>query len=72
VLHEFQIKGHDAAWISGGSHIVRFVDGNGTPVAGSQRTVGRNTLVWSTDAANYRIETDLPEEESIAIAQSLP
>lgn len=72
VLREFTIKGNNAAWISGGNHIIEYVDGQGRPVAGSQRTVDRNTLVWSTAFANYRIETDLPEAEAIAVAESLP
>ena len=72
VLHEFTIDGNPAAWISGGNHIIEYREASGTPVAGSQRTVGRNTLVWSTPNANYRIETDLSEAEAVAIAESLP
>jgi hypothetical protein len=72
LLREFTIDGNPAAWISGGHHIVSYTDAEGTPVAGSQRTVDRNTLVWSTATTNYRIETDLPLDDAIVIAESLP
>lgn len=72
LLREFLIGGEPAAWISGGNHIVTFIDARGTPVVASQRTVSRNTLVWSTNYANYRLETDLSEAEAIAIAEQLP
>lgn len=72
LLQEFTIDGNPAAWISGGRHIVSYTNADGTPVAGSQRTVDRNTLVWSTASTNYRIETDLPLEDAVAIAASLP
>jgi hypothetical protein len=72
LLREFTIDGDPAAWISGGHHIVRYIDASGAEVAGSQRTVARNTLVWSTAASHYRIETDLSQEEAVAIAETLP
>jgi hypothetical protein len=71
-IEDLTIKAHPATWISGGAHIVRFIDANGHEVAASVRTVGRNTLIWRTEAFFYRIETDLPEAEAIRIANSLP
>jgi hypothetical protein len=38
----------------------------------SFRQVDRSTLIWRTDAAFYRIETDLPMEDAIRIAETLP
>jgi hypothetical protein len=67
-----EVSGQPAYWISNGSHVVRFVEG-GTVVAGSERTVERNTLVWqAASGINYRMETDLSLEEALAIAETLP
>lgn len=71
-IRDLTVNGEPARWISGGSHIIRFVDRFGREVTASQRTVDRNTLVWRTDYAFYRIETALPLEEALRIAESLP
>jgi len=72
VLEQMTVNGRPAYWIQGGGHIVRFIGPDGKEVAGSQRTVLGNTLVWRGEATNYRLETDLPKERAIAIAASLP
>jgi hypothetical protein len=67
------VGGQAAYWIAGGGHIVRFVDASGTVVAGSERTVERNTLIWqSASGTNYRLETDLTQAEALALAETLP
>jgi hypothetical protein len=72
VLRETTIRGNSAYWIAEGSHIVRFVDREGREARGSVRTVERNTLIWRTDRLFYRLETDLPFEEAVRVAESLP
>lgn len=72
VLTDLTINGQPARWLSGGGHIVTFVDRDGNEIAASQRTVDRNTLVWRTPYAFYRIETDLSLDEIVAIAKTLP
>jgi hypothetical protein len=73
VLRETTVNGQPAWWISGGGHIVRFVGHDGMVVAGSERTVERNTLAWrSATGMNYRMETDLSFPEALAIARILP
>ena len=73
VLEELTVNLQPAYWISNGSHIVRVVDARGTVVAGSERTVDRNTLVWrSATGINYRLETDLTRDEALEIARTLP
>ncbi|HEX6030386.1 MAG TPA: hypothetical protein VFY90_03070 [Tepidiformaceae bacterium] len=73
VLEEVSVNGQPAYWISGGGHIVRFVNAGGTVVAGSERTVERNTLIWqSASGTNYRLETELSKDEALALAKSLP
>jgi hypothetical protein len=73
LLAETSVNGQPAWWIEGGGHIMRFVGSDGTVVAGSERTVDRNTLAWrSASGMNYRMETDLQMQEAVAIAQTLP
>jgi hypothetical protein len=72
-LAEAEVSGRPAYWISGGPHFMRFLGPDGTPVAGSSRTVQRNTLVWrGPDGTNYRLEIDGTLEEALLIANSLP
>jgi hypothetical protein len=72
-LSEQQVAGRPAYWISGGPHFMRFLGPDGTPVAGTARTVERNTLVWrGPGGTNYRLEIDGSLEEALAIANSLP
>lgn len=71
-ITDLTVNGRPATWISGGAHIVRFTDGDGREAAASVRTVDRNTLIWRTEAAFYRIETDLTLDEARRIAESLP
>jgi hypothetical protein len=65
------INGRPAYWIGGGPHIVTFFDDRG-PVPGSERTVARDTLIWRTDRAFYRMETTLPRLEAMRVAETLP
>ena len=61
-------------WIEGGSYLVRFVDEEGEVVAGSERTVDRNTLIWqgAESGRYYRLESGLSLEEAVGIAERLP
>jgi len=59
-------------WVESGGHIVRFFDAEGEPVAGSERTVERNALIWRHEERFFRLESDLSLEEALAIAESLP
>lgn len=61
-----------ARWISGGPHLVAFYDASGAFVEDTQRTVERNTLIWRTDTALYRMETNLDLAAALAIAETLP
>ena len=73
VLVETSVNGQPAWWIEGGGHIMRFVGPDGTVIAGSERTVERNTLAWrSASGMNYRMETDLELSDALAIAETLP
>jgi hypothetical protein len=60
----------DARWLTG-EHLVYYTL-NGQFVEGSQRTVIRNTLVWRTPTAFYRLETSMRLDEALQIARTLP
>lgn len=68
-----QVNGQFGYWISGGSHVVRFINADGDEVFGSRRTIDRNVLIWrSASNTFYRLETSLPLEEAVAIGARLP
>jgi hypothetical protein len=71
-LRDVVVGRQPGRWLAKGPHTVRFVDGRGTEVPGSARVVERNTLIWRTPAAFYRIETDLALAEALRIAETLP
>ncbi len=72
-IEEFELRpGVPARWISGGPHIVWFMLPDGLFLKSSERTIERNTLIFSTDRAFYRIETDLSRLDASRIAETLP
>ncbi len=73
ILEQLTVGGKPAYWLGGGGHIVRVIGPDGKEVAGSERTVDGNTLVWRGALLNYRLETrTLTKEEALAIAETLP
>ena len=66
------VNGYQSNWLSGGTHIVTYIGADGREATGAQRTVTRNTLVWRSDTAFYRLETDLAEPDALSVAMSLP
>jgi len=70
-FHETQVGGVPALWFEEGGHIARTLDEQGRVVIESERTVERATLVWEDDGITYRLETSLPDEDAIAVAESL-
>jgi len=72
VLEQLTVKGQPAYWLGGGGHVVRVAGPDGKEVAGSERTVTRNTLVWHGAALNYRLETELSKDEAVTLAEGLP
>ena len=70
-IRDTAVGGRPAYWIEGGPHTVRLFDQYGD-VPGSERTVTRDTLIWRTDFAFYRLETTLSQVEAIRVAETLP
>ena len=72
VIETPEVANSFAYWVESGGHIVSFFDAEGEPVAGSERTVDRNALIWRHSERFFRLETKLPFEEALVIAESLP
>ena len=63
------VNGEPGFWISGAPHEVVFVH-DGEPVADEVRLAG-NVLVWEHGDVTLRIESELSEQQALAIAKSV-
>ncbi len=70
-VEKLSFDGHDAYWVEQGGHIVQSLDSDGRVVIETRRTVDRATLIWEEGGITYRIESSLPQAETVAVAQSL-
>lgn len=64
------VNGHAGYWISGAPHFFYYVDPSGKAVDDSHRIVG-DTLIWADGDVTYRLESQLPMEAAIRLAESL-
>jgi hypothetical protein len=71
-IEDVAVNGRPGRWISRGPHHVGFVTAAGEYLGATQRTVERNTLIWNSGDVLYRLETDLPLQDALAIASELP
>jgi len=71
VIETPEVAGNVAYWVESGGHIVSFFDAEGEPVAGSERAVDRNALIWREGTTYFRLESRLSPEEARAIAESV-
>lgn len=71
VVAQVTVNGKPGYWITGGERIVTTMRADGTPVAGTMRTVLENALVWADDGLYRRIEGPATLEEAQAIAESM-
>jgi len=65
-LQPVTVNGREGYWIAGGTLLAE----TGDPFWTYQRRSG-NVLVWEEEGITYRMESDLPLAEAIAIAESL-
>ncbi|MPZ49717.1 MAG: hypothetical protein GEU75_10570 [Dehalococcoidia bacterium] len=72
VIQEVSVRGEPATWLTGAPHFVSYILPSGQELRESARTVDKNTLIWRTARAFYRMETDLSLEEALRLAASLP
>jgi hypothetical protein len=64
------IAGILGLWIDGAPHVISFEDAAGNVVEEETRLAG-NVLMWERAGVTHRIETSLPKEEALALAESL-
>jgi hypothetical protein len=69
-IRDVKVGTHDARWVTG-EHFVYYTV-NGQFVEGSRRAVTRNTLIWRTPRAFYRLEIAAGLDEALRIARTLP
>jgi hypothetical protein len=67
VIEETSVNGLRAIWTQG-EHILHF---GGTTYQSVPLVVQGNILVWEQDGITYRLESDLPLEEAVRLAESL-
>jgi hypothetical protein len=72
VLRDVTVNGRPGHWLAGGSQSVWYANSAGVMIAGSELVVERNTLIWRTPRAFYRLETRLSLPEALRIASTLP
>lgn len=73
ILEQTTVHGQPAWWIVSSGHQMAFYDRDGNEVLGSRRVVDRHALIWNgRDGRYYRMETELPLEEALALASLLP
>jgi hypothetical protein len=69
-VHEVSVGGARGYFLSGGEHVVIYVDERGREVSESAR-LARNVLVWSRGGVSYRLEGDFSQDRALEIARSL-
>jgi hypothetical protein len=69
-IQETSVNGRQALWTEG-PYILQFRHGNRVDYD-LRRLVTGHVLIWVEGAVTYRLETDLPLEEAIRVAESLP
>lgn len=66
VIQETQVNGRYAVWVEG-PYLVELTSGD----IDFRRTLDGNTLIWEQQGITYRLESNLPLEEAVKIAESL-
>jgi len=66
ILEKTHVGGHEAAWVEG-PYLVELTNGNMT----WRRLVDGKTLIWEDGGITYRLESTLPLDEALRIAESL-
>ncbi|MGH2683695.1 MAG: hypothetical protein ACRDIX_10725 [Actinomycetota bacterium] len=68
-VQEVEVAGTPGYWVEG-QHTVSYLDDRGTAFEERTRLAG-NTLLWQQGAVTLRLESALPMEEAIRIAESM-
>lgn len=70
VVEQTTVNGKPAAWVRG-PHTLTFQEPNRTTDFQQHMLVEGNVLLWQNNLVTYRLETTLPKDEAIKIAESL-
>lgn len=65
-----EIAGIIGLWIDGAPHIITYEDAAGNIVEEETRLAG-NVLMWERAGVTHRIETTLPVEDAVELAESI-
>jgi hypothetical protein len=68
-IQEVEVGGSRGYWVEG-EHILSYLDTRGQPVEERSRLAG-NTLLWQRGEVTFRLESALPMDEAIRIAESM-
>ena len=69
-IQETTVNGRRAAWVRG-PHLLQFRAPGGGFELRERRLVLGNVLIWEENEITYRLETELPLEEAVRVAESL-
>jgi hypothetical protein len=69
-LQSVTVSGTTGFWIEGGPHFFMYRDAAGNIREETLRLAG-NVLLWERDGVTYRLESSLPRDEALRIAESL-
>jgi hypothetical protein len=69
-IEETQVNGQPAVWVAG-PHFIEVRNRQGAREWREARLVEGNVLIWQAHNLTYRLETKLPMEEAVRIAESV-
>ena len=69
-IQETSVDGNRAVWVRG-PHFLQFKSPGGGFDMRERRLVLGNVLIWEENEITYRLETELPLEEAVRVAESL-
>lgn len=70
-VEETRVGDNQALWLTGAAHLVQVQDASGRTYIDFTRIVKGSVLAWEANRVTYRIETELPLDEAIRIAESI-
>ncbi len=71
-LEAVTVGGQQGFWISGAPHAFFIVCYDGDDCRQERYRLAGNVLIWELDGVTLRLESALPREEALAIAESVP
>jgi hypothetical protein len=70
ILEAVSVNGHPGFWIAGAPHGVFLACLDGGECREERYRLAENVLLWEQDGVTFRLESALPRDEAIAIAES--